>query len=200
VTPEQEDFLEIYEGDNLAEIVDIFCQKWNLDENVKSMLELEMMRQLGESGISSVIDEEEIQNSHNKNFTKNRASKQKKYGQRSKKNKRRNDHLDEEIANPVASYSKIMAKRNYKLRNANRSKSKKKNYYMSSAQKAQHEYRKLKSKDKFNLSFKERMKLRELESQLSQSGHNENDKNSQNLNRTISSQMDKDNPFAYLIE
>jgi hypothetical protein len=44
VTPDHEDYLEIHEGDNLAEIVDEFCTKWNLDDNVRSMLELEMMR------------------------------------------------------------------------------------------------------------------------------------------------------------
>lgn len=60
VTPDQEDYLEIHEGDNLAEIVDNFCLKWNLAESVKSMLEIEMMRQLGESGISSAIDDSDI--------------------------------------------------------------------------------------------------------------------------------------------
>lgn len=44
VTPNQEDYLEIYEGDNLAKIVDNFCSKWSLDSNIRSMLELEMMR------------------------------------------------------------------------------------------------------------------------------------------------------------
>lgn len=68
VTPNEDDYLEIYEGDDLAEIVELFCQKWQLGDDVKSMLELEMMRQLGESGISSVLDEEAIQDSHRKNF------------------------------------------------------------------------------------------------------------------------------------
>lgn len=59
VSPEEEDYLEIFEGDNLADIVASFCRKWNLGHQVQEMLEMEMMRQLAESGISSTIDDKE---------------------------------------------------------------------------------------------------------------------------------------------
>ena len=59
VSPDEEDYLEIFEGDNLANIVENFCKKWNLGFEVQEMLEMEMMRQLAESGISSTIDDKE---------------------------------------------------------------------------------------------------------------------------------------------
>ena len=56
MTPEEEDFLEIHEGDDLAKIVETFCFKWKLNDSVREVLELQMMQELGESGLTSLLN------------------------------------------------------------------------------------------------------------------------------------------------
>ena len=56
VTPDEEDFLEIHEGDDLARIVWEFCRKWSLNDSVREVLEMQMMHELGESGLTSLLN------------------------------------------------------------------------------------------------------------------------------------------------
>jgi hypothetical protein len=56
VTPNVEDYLELYPGDDLANIVAQFCNKWGLDQSIKEMLENELLKQLDESGISTITE------------------------------------------------------------------------------------------------------------------------------------------------
>lgn len=56
VTAEEEDLLEIHEGDDLTVIVRNFCAKWNLNNSIREVLELQMMHELGESGLTSLLN------------------------------------------------------------------------------------------------------------------------------------------------